>query len=157
MSAIVQWCEHSLALSFFGIGMKTDLFQFCGHCFWCAANRVGNSKKRLGHVLWWFLGLWSHTREPLLYERKAGCPGPSVKHIAEVGLLILRVSFTSLNVWKFKLHGTRASERRYPMSEVRSDCEEIPNIQGKELWLGFAGAAVKRYPMYKVRANQVRW
>ena len=23
--------EHSLALPFFGIGMKTDLFQFCGH------------------------------------------------------------------------------------------------------------------------------
>ena len=25
--------EHSLALSFFGIGMKTDLFQSCGHCW----------------------------------------------------------------------------------------------------------------------------
>ena len=24
--------EHSLVLAFFGIGMKTDLFQFCGHC-----------------------------------------------------------------------------------------------------------------------------
>ena len=24
--------EHSLALPFFGIGMKTDLFQSCGHC-----------------------------------------------------------------------------------------------------------------------------
>ena len=29
MSAIVQWFEHSLALPFFGIGMKTDLFQSC--------------------------------------------------------------------------------------------------------------------------------
>ena len=27
MSAIVWWFEHSLALPFFGIGMKTDLFQ----------------------------------------------------------------------------------------------------------------------------------
>ena len=27
MSAIVQGFEHSLALPFFGIGMKTDLFQ----------------------------------------------------------------------------------------------------------------------------------
>ena len=26
MRAIVQWCEHSLAWPFFGIGMKTDLF-----------------------------------------------------------------------------------------------------------------------------------
>ena len=33
MSAIVQLFEHSLALPFFGIGMKTDLFQTCGHCW----------------------------------------------------------------------------------------------------------------------------
>ena len=32
MSAIVWQFEHSLALSFFGIGMKIDLFQSCGHC-----------------------------------------------------------------------------------------------------------------------------
>ena len=32
MSAIVQQFEHSLALPFFGIGVKTDLFQSCGHC-----------------------------------------------------------------------------------------------------------------------------
>ena len=25
-------CQHSLALSFFGTGIKTDLFQSCGHC-----------------------------------------------------------------------------------------------------------------------------
>ena len=33
MSAIVQQFEHSLALPFFGFGMKTDLFQSCGHCW----------------------------------------------------------------------------------------------------------------------------
>ena len=33
MSAIVGYFEHSLALPFFGIGMKTDLFQSCGHCW----------------------------------------------------------------------------------------------------------------------------
>ena len=32
MSAIVRQFEHSLALPFFGIGMKTDLFKSCGHC-----------------------------------------------------------------------------------------------------------------------------
>ena len=32
MSAIVRYFEHYLALPFFGIGMKTDLFQSCGHC-----------------------------------------------------------------------------------------------------------------------------
>ena len=31
MSAIVWWFEHSLALPFLVIGMKTDLFQSCGH------------------------------------------------------------------------------------------------------------------------------
>ena len=33
VSAIVQWFQYSLALPFFGIGMKTDLFQPCGHCW----------------------------------------------------------------------------------------------------------------------------
>ena len=33
MSAIVQQLEYSLSLPFFGIGMKTDLFQSCGHCW----------------------------------------------------------------------------------------------------------------------------
>ena len=33
--------------------------------------------------------------------------------------------------------------------------EEIPLIQGKEQWLSFAGAAVKRYPPPKVRETQV--
>ena len=35
--------------------------------------------------------------------------------------------------------------------------EEISFIQGKELQLYFAGAAMKRYPMPKVRETQVRW
>ena len=33
MSAIVRWFEHSLAFLFFGIWMKTDLFQSRGHCW----------------------------------------------------------------------------------------------------------------------------
>ena len=33
MSAVVRYFEHSLELSFFGIGMKTDLFQSCAHCW----------------------------------------------------------------------------------------------------------------------------
>ena len=33
MSAIVQQFEHSLALPCFGIELKTDLFQSCGHCW----------------------------------------------------------------------------------------------------------------------------
>ena len=33
MSAIARQLEHFLALPFFEIGMKTDLFQSCGHCW----------------------------------------------------------------------------------------------------------------------------
>ena len=33
MSAIVWWSEHSLVLPFFGIGMRIDFFQACGHCW----------------------------------------------------------------------------------------------------------------------------
>ena len=33
MSATVQYFERYLALPFFGIGMKNDLFQSCGHCW----------------------------------------------------------------------------------------------------------------------------
>ena len=33
MSAIVQLFEHSLTLPFFGIGLKMDFFQSCGHCW----------------------------------------------------------------------------------------------------------------------------
>ena len=33
MSAIVQEFQHSLALSFFGTEMKTDIFLSCGHCW----------------------------------------------------------------------------------------------------------------------------
>ena len=32
-----------------------------------------------------------------------------------------------------------------------SSLEELSHVQGKEQWLPFAGAAVKRYPMSKVR------
>ena len=35
--------------------------------------------------------------------------------------------------------------------------EEIPLNQGKEQRLRFAGPAVKRYPMPKIRETQVRW
>ena len=36
----------------------------------------------------------------------------------------------------------------------RGSGEEILLIQGKEQWLRFAGAAVKRYPTSKVRETQ---
>ena len=53
------------------------------------------------------------------------------------------------------LRGHRRAERSYSMFKVRKGVpEEIP--QAKEQRLRFAGAAVKRYPMPKVRETQVR-
>ena len=45
----------------------------------------------------------------------------------------------------------------YSMFKVkRGSGEEIPLVQGKEQWLRFAGAAVKRYPTSKVSEIQVK-
>ena len=56
-----------------------------------------------------------------------------------------------------QLHGKRRAKRSYSTFKARrGGGEEIPLVQGKEQWLHFAGAAVKRYPMPKVRETQVR-
>ena len=43
------------------------------------------------------------------------------------------------------------------MKVRNSGDKEIPLIQDKEQWLRFAGAAVKRYLIPKVRETQIRW
>ena len=53
----------------------------------------------------------------------------------------------------------RAQEGLEELSHVegqKGGGEEMPLVQGKEQWLCFAGAAVKRYPTPKVRETQVR-
>ena len=56
-----------------------------------------------------------------------------------------------------QLRGCRRAKKSYSMFKVRrSNHEEIPLVQGKEQWLRFAGAAVKRYPTPKLRETQVR-
>ena len=40
------------------------------------------------------------------------------------------------------------------MKVRKGGSEEIPLIQGKEQWLHFVGAGVKRYPTPKVRETQ---
>ena len=51
-----------------------------------------------------------------------------------------------------QLRGCRRAERSYSTFKVRRG----NLVQGKEQWLHFAGAAVRRYPMSKVRETQVR-
>ena len=66
-----------------------------------------------------------------------------------------RTNPTFKELW---LRGHRMAQGSYPTLKVRKGGgEEIPLIQGKEQRLHFAGAAVKRYPMPKVRETQVRW
>ena len=57
-----------------------------------------------------------------------------------------------------QLRSCRRAERSYSTFKVRRGGRvEIPLIQGKEQWLSFAGAAVKRYPKRSnVRETQVR-
>ena len=48
----------------------------------------------------------------------------------------------------------RRAERSYSMFKVRrGGREEIPLVQGKEQWLHFAGAAIKRYYIYQGKRN----
>ena len=55
-----------------------------------------------------------------------------------------------------RLNGRRWAERSYSTFKVRSGAgEEIPLVKGKEQWLRFAGAPVKRDPMSKVRETQL--
>ena len=56
-----------------------------------------------------------------------------------------------------RLRRRRRAERSYSTFKVRrGGGEEILPVQGKEQWLRFAGAPVKRYPMSKVRETHVR-
>ena len=48
-------------------------------------------------------------------------------------------------------------EELFHIQVRRGSSEEIPLVHGKEQWLCFAGAVVKRYPTSKVRETQVRW
>ena len=51
MSAIVRYFERSLALPFFGIGMKTDLFQSCGQCWVFQINHIC----KISFAIWDFI------------------------------------------------------------------------------------------------------
>ena len=66
-----------------------------------------------------------------------------------------RINPRSKEQW---LPGRRRAYRSHPTLKVRKGgSEEIPLVQGKEQRLRFAGAAMKRFPMPKVRETQVRW
>ena len=175
MSSIVRWFEHSLALPFFGIGMKTDLFQSCGlfwvfqicwHIEWitfrASSFRIWNSSTG---ILWPPLALFIEMLSKAHLTSHSRMSGsrwvitPSWLSWSWRSFLYsssLERSYpTSKEQW---LRGCRRAERSYSMFKVRrGGHEEIPFLQGKEQQLRFAGAALKRYPTSKIRETQVRW
>lgn len=80
-------------------------------------------------------------------------PGGSTPHLRSEAAAE-RSNPTSEEWW---LCGCRRAERSYSTFKVkRGGGEEIPLVQGKEQWMSFAGAAMKRYPTSNVRETQVR-
>ena len=93
--------------------------------------------------LWQEQGLNLNVNSPLL----PSCP--------RSGAVAERSNPTSKERW---LRGCRRAERSYSTFKVRrGGHEEKPPVQGKDQWLRFAGAAVKRHPTSEVRETQVRW
>ena len=71
---------------------------------------------------------------------------------------MMSLLYNMLSRYEGRLRGRRRAERSYSTFKVRrGGREEMPLIQGKEQQLHFAGAAVKTYPMSKVRETPVRW
>ena len=93
-------------------------------------------------------------REELCPARGQGWqPGGSTPHLRS-GAAAERSNPTSKEQW---LRGCRRAKRSYSTFKVRRGVgEEIPLVQGKEQQMRFAGVAMKRYPMSKVRETQVR-
>ena len=87
MSAVVPQFEHSLALPFFGIGMKTDLFQSCGHC-WV-------------FQICWHIGYSTFTGSSFrIWNSSTGIPSPP---LAVFVVMLPKAYFTS----RFMMSGSR--------------------------------------------------
>ena len=87
MSAIVQEFEHSLVLPFFGIGMKMDLFQSCGHC-WV-------------FQICWHIGCSTFTASSfMIWNSSTGLPSPPLVLFV---VLLSKAHLTS----HFKMSGSR--------------------------------------------------
>ena len=92
---------------------------------------------------------WRGREFPISYEWNCVPPNSYFEEQSHV-----RSNPTSKKQW---LSGHRRAKRSYSTFKVRRGShEKIPLIQDKEQRLPFAGAAVKRYPTFKVRETQVR-
>ena len=109
----------------------------------------GGSRNKLPHV--WDQGRWLRRANP---RQRSGAAAERSYHMPEV----------RGGGWEEQPHVQRvvaaqAQEGQEELLHVQGQegwQEEIPLLQGKEQWLRFAGAAIKRYHMSKVREIQVR-
>ena len=87
-------------------------------------------------------------------EYWSGLPFLSPVDLPDPGIKLGSPTLHSDVLWSKppELHGHRRTKRSYFTFDVRKG--EL--VQGKEQWLCFAGAPVKRYPTSKVRETQVR-
>ena len=130
MSAIVWYFEHSLALPFFVLGMKTDLFQSCGHCWvfqicWHVecSTLTAYKQKMKDNFIFIVYTAFSNVSEflfqscirhfaaaakllqscPTLWDPTDGSPpGPAVPGILQARTLEW-VAISSSNAWKWKV------------------------------------------------------
>ena len=83
ISTIVWEFEHSLALPIFGIGMKTDLFQSCGHC-------------RVVQICWHIECSTFTASSFRIWNSSSGIPSPQ---LALFIVMLPKAHFTFQNVW----------------------------------------------------------
>ena len=102
--------------------------------------------------LWWTLQKHGREQLPHIWGQRWQ-PGGATPRLRS-GAAADWSNPTSKEWW---LHGHRRAERSYFVFKVRrGGGKEISFVQGKEQRLCFAGAAVKSYPMSKIRETQVR-
>ena len=87
MSATMQQFEHSLELPTFGIGMKTALFQSCGHCW-------------VFHICWHIESSTVTASSFRVWKSSAGIPSPPL------ALLLVRLPKAHL-ISHFRMSGSR--------------------------------------------------
>ena len=111
--------------------------------YWASTNLGSSPFSILSFCL--FILFMGFSRQEYCY----GLPFPSpVDHILSNLSTMTHRSWVAPQAWLSFIE----------LDKVRdSGQEELPCFQDKEQWLQFAGAAVKRYPMFKVRETQIRW
>ena len=88
MSAIVQQFEHSLTLFLFGIGMKTDIFQSCGHCW-------------VFQICWHIEGSTFTASSFRIWNSSTGIPSPSLALFAVMLPKAHLTSHSRMSGWKW--------------------------------------------------------